>query len=99
MASASNHGEASTSIVTTTTANKVLPFRVLLQLFADQDVLQNGRLTAAFDIDQGQTMTFYVPQILSFLCMVQRLHPSYSRIGYCNDANTIFNSLTDVIGS
>ena len=67
MASASTHGEASTSIVTTTTANKVLPFRVLLQLFADQDVLQNGRLTAAFDMDQGQTMTFYVPQILSFL--------------------------------
>ena len=32
--------------------NNAVPFRVLLQLFADQDVLDNGRLSAAsFDLD------------------------------------------------
>ena len=43
------------------------PFRVLLQLFAEQDVFDNGLLTAAFEWDQGQSLTFLVPQLLSFL--------------------------------
>mmetsp|Transcript_22630 Transcript_22630/g.49415 ORF Transcript_22630/g.49415 Transcript_22630/m.49415 type:complete len:1318 (-) Transcript_22630:180-4133(-) len=44
----------------------VSPFKVLLQLFADQE---NSifKLSAAFDLDRGQTMTFFVPQLLSFL--------------------------------
>lgn len=45
----------------------VTPFRVLLQLFAYEDVLENGKLDAAFDADDGEALTFYVPQLLSFL--------------------------------
>lgn len=43
------------------------PFRVLLQLFAYEDVLENGRLDAVFEIDDGSSITFFVPQLLSFL--------------------------------
>lgn len=43
------------------------PFRVLLQLFAYQDVLDNGKLDYAFDLDDGASMIFFVPQLLSFL--------------------------------
>jgi hypothetical protein len=43
------------------------PFRVLLQLFAYDDVLANGKLDYVFDIDDGASITFYVPQLLSFL--------------------------------
>ena len=44
------------------------PFRVLLQLFAEQeDVFDNGLLSAAFEWDEGQSLTFLVPQLLSFL--------------------------------
>jgi hypothetical protein len=43
------------------------PFRVLLSLFAYEDVLQNGKLEAVYQIDGGQSMTFYIPQLLSFL--------------------------------
>lgn len=43
------------------------PFRVLLQLFADENVVENGRLDAVFDADDGSAMTFFVPQLLSFL--------------------------------
>jgi len=52
---------------TTMTEATISPFRVLLQLFADQDNTIFGQLSAAFDLDQGQTMTFFVPQLLSFL--------------------------------
>lgn len=48
------------------------PFRVLLQLFAYQDVFENGKLDAVFDMDNGQSLTFLVPQLLSFL-----LHGAY----------------------
>jgi hypothetical protein len=46
------------------------PFRVLLQLYADEDdvvVEKNGKLDAVFDADDGSSMTFFVPQLLSFL--------------------------------
>jgi hypothetical protein len=43
------------------------PFRVLLQLFAYEDVLENGKLDVVFDADDGALLTFYVPQLLSFL--------------------------------
>lgn len=48
------------------------PFRVLLQLFAYEEVLSNGRLDACFEMDGGEGLTFYVPQLLSFL-----LHGAY----------------------
>lgn len=51
----------------TKVSTAVTPFRVLLQLFAYEDVLENGRLDAAFDLDDGDALTFYVPQLLSFL--------------------------------
>ena len=47
-------------------------FRVLLQLFAYEEVLSNGRLNACFELDGGVGLTFYVPQLLSFL-----LHGAY----------------------
>jgi hypothetical protein len=43
------------------------PFRVLLQLFAYEDVLENGKLDVVFDADDGASLTFYIPQLLSFL--------------------------------
>jgi phosphatidylinositol 4-kinase len=42
-------------------------FRVLLQLFAYEDVLSNGRLDAVYDQDNGATLMNFVPQLLSFL--------------------------------
>jgi phosphatidylinositol 4-kinase len=53
-----------------TTSNS--PFRVLLQLFAYQEVLANEKLNQAFLLDNGEAMTFHVPQLLSFL-----LHGAY----------------------
>lgn len=47
-------------------------FRVLLQLFAYEDVLSNGRLDAIFEQDNGATLMNFVPQLLSFL-----LHGAY----------------------
>ena len=47
-------------------------FRVLLQLFAYEDVLSNGRLDAVYDRDNGATLLNFVPQLLSFL-----LHGAY----------------------
>jgi hypothetical protein len=48
------------------------PFRVMLQLFAYEDVLSNGRLNAIYDLDDGTSIMFFVPQLLSFL-----LHGAY----------------------
>lgn len=42
-------------------------FRVLLQLFAYEDVLTNGRLDAVYNQDNGATLLNFVPQLLSFL--------------------------------
>ena len=42
-------------------------FRVLLQLFAYQDVLENGQLDQVWQADGGRAVTFLVPQLLSFL--------------------------------
>ena len=50
----------------------VTPFRVMLQLFAYEDVLTNGRLNSVYEIDNGETLLFFVPQLLSFL-----LHGAY----------------------
>lgn len=47
-------------------------FRVLLQLFAYEDVLTNGRLDAVYHHDNGATLLNFVPQLLSFL-----LHGAY----------------------
>lgn len=47
-------------------------FRVLLQLFAYEDVLSNGRLDAVYDQDNGAALLNFVPQLLSFL-----LHGAY----------------------
>ncbi len=43
------------------------PFRVLLQLFAYEEVLDNGRLDSVFFVDNGAAITFFVPQLLNFL--------------------------------
>ena len=48
------------------------PFRVLLQLFAYEDVLSNGKLDAVYHQDEGAALMFFVPQLLSFL-----LHGAY----------------------
>jgi phosphatidylinositol 4-kinase B len=48
------------------------PFRVLLQLFAYEDVLTNHRLDAVYDQDDGVALMFFIPQLLSFL-----LHGAY----------------------
>lgn len=45
----------------------VTAFRVLLQLFAYEDVLSNGRLDAVYNQDNGATLMNFVPQLLSFL--------------------------------
>jgi phosphatidylinositol 4-kinase B len=50
-----------------TTPSSLSPFRVLLQLFAYEDVLENRKLDTLFDVDDGAALTFYVPQLLSFL--------------------------------
>jgi hypothetical protein len=50
----------------------VTPFRVLLQLFAYEEVIKNGRLDAIYDQDDGEALMFFVPQLLSFL-----LHGAY----------------------
>lgn len=50
----------------------IVPFRVMLQLFAYEDVLTNGRLNAVYEKDQGASLLFFVPQLLSFL-----LHGAY----------------------
>lgn len=42
-------------------------FQVLLQLFAYQDVLDDGRLDRVWQADGGRAVTFLVPQLLSFL--------------------------------
>jgi hypothetical protein len=67
-----NHGspseETSNNSSNITLKNHPLtPFRVLLSLFAYEDVLQNGKLEAVYQVDGGQSMTFYIPQLLSFL--------------------------------
>jgi hypothetical protein len=65
----SSHGPASSS--TTLTLLPLTPFRVLLQLFAyETDVLP--QLDLVFEKDDGIALTFYVPQLLSFL-----LHGAY----------------------
>jgi len=43
------------------------PFRVLLQLFAYEEVLANHRLDKVWNADNGIALTSYVPQLLSFL--------------------------------
>jgi len=49
------------------------PFRLLLQLFAyEDDEAIIGKLDALFYKDRGETLGFYVPQLLSFL-----LHGAY----------------------
>ncbi|KAG7354265.1 phosphatidylinositol 3- and 4-kinase [Nitzschia inconspicua] len=48
------------------------PFRVMLELFAGEDVITNGRMDAVYDQDQGVALMFFIPQLLSFL-----LHGAY----------------------
>lgn len=48
------------------------PFRVVLELFAGEDVLTNGRLDAVYNQDDGAALMFFIPQLLSFL-----LHGAY----------------------
>eukprot|EP00529_Nitzschia_sp_RCC80_P007397 CAMPEP_0113522030 /NCGR_PEP_ID=MMETSP0014_2-20120614/44970_1 /TAXON_ID=2857 /ORGANISM="Nitzschia sp." /LENGTH=1341 /DNA_ID=CAMNT_0000420057 /DNA_START=35 /DNA_END=4057 /DNA_ORIENTATION=- /assembly_acc=CAM_ASM_000159 len=43
------------------------PFRVVLELFAGEDVLSNGRLETVYDADDGTALMFFIPQLLSFL--------------------------------
>jgi hypothetical protein len=52
---------------TSSSSTSLTPFRVLLHLFAYEDVLDNGKLDAVFDQDDGMALTFFVPQLLSFL--------------------------------
>lgn len=73
--SSTNRHNSNTNIITNPHNNPLLPltpFRVLLQLFAYQDVFDSGKLDAVFDMDNGQSLTFLVPQLLSFL-----LHGAY----------------------
>eukprot|EP00526_Cylindrotheca_closterium_P002047 CAMPEP_0113623976 /NCGR_PEP_ID=MMETSP0017_2-20120614/12353_1 /TAXON_ID=2856 /ORGANISM="Cylindrotheca closterium" /LENGTH=1072 /DNA_ID=CAMNT_0000533979 /DNA_START=61 /DNA_END=3276 /DNA_ORIENTATION=- /assembly_acc=CAM_ASM_000147 len=51
---------------------QVVPFRVMLQLFAYEDVLSDGKLNAVYDKDDGVSLLFFVPQLMSFL-----LHGAY----------------------
>jgi len=43
------------------------PFHVILRLFAYEEVLTNKKLDAVFEVDDGKALTFYIPQLLSFL--------------------------------
>jgi phosphatidylinositol 4-kinase B len=43
------------------------PFRVMLELFAGEDVMSNGRMDAVYDRDHGVALMFFIPQLLSFL--------------------------------
>jgi hypothetical protein len=43
------------------------PFRVVLELFAGEDVVSNGRLETVYDADDGTALMFFIPQLLSFL--------------------------------
>jgi hypothetical protein len=43
------------------------PFRVVLELFAGEDVVSNGRLETVYNADDGTALMFFIPQILSFL--------------------------------
>jgi phosphatidylinositol 4-kinase B len=61
----SQNGNGSTT--NSLTSSSLSPFRVLLQLFAYEDVLDNHKLDTIFDMDDGVALTFYVPQLLSFL--------------------------------
>lgn len=64
----STHGGAA---ATALTLLPLTPFRVLLQLFAyEKDVIP--QLDLVFEKDDGVALTFYVPQLLSFL-----LHGAY----------------------
>jgi len=48
--------------------NFLIPFRVLLHLYAYQNVIENGELDAVFNMEEnGRVLTFYIPQLLSFL--------------------------------
>ena len=70
MSNRSTHG-GSTSSTTLTTLLPLTPFRVLLQLFAyEKDVIP--QLDLVFEKDDGVALTFYIPQLLSFL-----LHGAY----------------------
>jgi phosphatidylinositol 4-kinase len=48
------------------------PFRVVLELFAGEDVISTGRMDAVYDQDNGAALMFFIPQLLSFL-----LHGAY----------------------
>ena len=81
----STHGGAAAA--TALTLLPLTPFRVLLQLFAyEKDVIP--QLDLVFEKDDGIALTFYVPQLLSFL-----LHGAYHNapdleawiLGKCKD--------------
>lgn len=43
------------------------PFRILLQMYAHEEVFRDDRLDRAFPIDDTLALSFYAPQMLSFL--------------------------------
>lgn len=47
--------------------NQNVPFRVLLQMYAHEEVFRDGRLDRAFPIDDTLALSFYAPQMLCFL--------------------------------
>lgn len=47
--------------------NQNSPFRVLLQMYAHEEVFKDGRLDRAFPVDDTLALSFYAPQILCFL--------------------------------
>lgn len=71
MTNNSSHGPSSRSNTLSRNNNPFYTqpsvFKVLLQLFAYKEVFANDKLDQAFNVDQGEAMTFYVPQLLSFL--------------------------------
>ena len=56
------------------------PFRVILELFAGEDVISNGRMDAVYDQDNGAALMFFIPQLLSFL-----LHGAYESSAQLED--------------
>jgi phosphatidylinositol 4-kinase len=60
--------------------NQNAPFRVLLQMYAHEEVFRDGRLDRAFPLDDTLALSFYAPQILCFL-----LHNAFWMTGKLED--------------
>lgn len=57
----------STQNLPITFSDEIKTFRILLQMYAYQEVLTNGLLSKCYDRDGGKSLVFYLPQLTSFL--------------------------------